>query len=561
MKKILFYLFAMVASCAIILTSCSKKEEAPAPIEDSVFVYVNLNQLIQKGAFEEFITPDNRRLVATALSSQIERIEYAEALSSIVQDLNTTGIDFSGIAYAYLCNDLKSIAIVANILDTAQLNSTISLLSYLLVESGEDALEVRVNGDINTFNYNDATVAYNDSRIAIILSDDENSENFAVEAITRAKSDTSIFGADDIAMLINYERLISLANSEIEIRTIELNNQLDKGEISHNDYTEGVEWVNRLREIVDSYQSSFSAGAKSIISVNFDQGIAKLSCRNEGINYGEYATLFKSTNSTHLANLSSDAYAVMGLGVNGKTLSEFVRTRLSKEFLSSIGINPTNELNMILSIACDALSTVDGGVTLALDSIDGKIKRSYNYYWDEYSTTPEIKSIEAMLMVDVLDTYIINNIAQFAGLFLKKVDPMHYTLRLMNYNLSMGQDNNLLHLGVNMTPKEQTPSALDSLWAKDVEGSIGYIAVNIDALASSEFMRSINKIITNNIIKEYQPIYTNSMEAVEYIYASAESLDFVEIAVVFNDKSTNALKQINKIVLPVVVNQTIKGII
>lgn len=561
MKKILFYLFAMVASCAIILTSCSKKEEAPAPIEDSVFVYVNLNQLIQKGAFEEFITPDNRRLVATALSSQIERIEYAEALSSIVQDLNTTGIDFSGIAYAYLCDDLKSLAIVANILDTAQLSRTMSLLSYLLVESGEDALDIRVSGDINTFNYNDATVAYNDSRIAIILSDDENSENFAVEAITRAKSDTSIFGADDIAMLINYERLISLANSEIEIRTTELNNQLDKGEISHTDYTEGVEWVNRLREIVDSYQSSFSAGAKSIISANFDQGIAKLSCQNEGINYGEYATLFKSTNSTHLANLSSDAYAVMGLGVNGKTLSEFVRTRLSKEFLSSIGINPTNELNMILSIACDALSTVDGGVTLALDSIDGKIKRSYNYYWDEYSTTPEIKSIEAMLMVDVLDTYIINNIAQFAGMFLKKVDPMHYTLRLMNYNLSMGQDNNLLHLGVNMTPKEQTPSALDSLWAKDVEGSIGYIAVNIDALAGSEFMRSINKIITSNIIKEYQPIYTNSMEAVEYIYASAESLDFVEIAVVFNDKSTNALKQINKIVLPVVVNQTIKGII
>lgn len=561
MKKILFYLFAMVASCAIILTSCSKKEEAPAPIEDSVFVYVNLNQLIQKGAFEEFITPDNRRLVATALSSQIENIEYAEALSAITQDLNATGVDFAGIAYAYLCDDLKSLAIVANILDTAQLNSTISLLSYLLVESGEDALDIRVSGDISTFNYNDATVAYNDSLIAIILSDDDNSENFAVEAITRAKSDTSIFGADDIAMLVNYERLISLANSEIEIRTTELNNQLDKGEISHTDYTEGIEWVNRLREIVDGYQSNFSAGAKSIISVNFDQGIAKLSCRNEGINYGEYATLFKSTNSTHLANLSSDAYAVMGLGANGKTLSEFVRTRLSKEFLSSIGINPTNELNMILSIACDALSTVDGGVTLALDSIDGKIKRSYNYYWDEYSTTPEIKSIEAMLMVDVLDTYIINNIAQFAGMFLKKVDPMHYTLRLMNYNLSMGQDNNLLHLGVNMTPKEQTPSALDSLWAKDVESSIGYIAVNIDALAGSEFMRSINKIITNNIIKEYQPIYTNSMEAVEYIYASAESLDLVEIAVVFNDKSTNALKQINKIVLPVVVNQTIKGII
>ena len=104
------------------------------------------------------------------------------------------------------------------------------------------------------------------------------------------------------------------------------------------------------------------------------------------------------------------------------------------------------------SIVCDAISTIDGGVTVALNRIDGSVKYTYNRYWDEYSISPNIKSVEAMIMADVADTYIINNIAQFAGGFLNKVDSTHYTLRLMNYKFSMGQDEQLFHLGVNMTP-------------------------------------------------------------------------------------------------------------
>ncbi|MBO7235964.1 MAG: DUF4836 family protein, partial [Alistipes sp.] len=203
---------------------------------------------------------------------------------------------------------------------------------------------------------------------------------------------------------------------------------------------------------------------------------------------------------------------------------------------------------------------IDGGVTIALNDIEGSVKRTYNHYWDEYSLSPNIKSVEAMIMADVADTYIINNIAQFAGGFLKKVDATHYTLRLMNYNFSMGQDEQLFHLGVNISPKPKSPSALESAWAKDIDGSCGYFVVNIDAMMSGSFMSSVNKLVTQNILKEYRSIYTDAMDAVSYIYASAKSLNSAEVVVVFDDKMVNALEQINAIVLPVLVNEGIKAI-
>ena len=77
MKKILLWASALCVVAGLIiatlmLTSRGEKEETLAPIEDVVFVYANLEQLAAKGAFDKFITPDNRRLVATALASQVE---------------------------------------------------------------------------------------------------------------------------------------------------------------------------------------------------------------------------------------------------------------------------------------------------------------------------------------------------------------------------------------------------------------------------------------------------------------------------------------------------------
>lgn len=566
MKKILLWVFAIgiaigVAVITYFMISKNHQEETLAPIEDSVFVYANLEQLATKGAFDKFITADNRRLIATAFSSHIDDAELSQHLSGIVTNLNATGIDLHGRAYGYLCDDLESFVIVANVLNVADVDHTVNLFSHLLEKSCEEAITIEQDGNIRTFEYDNITVAYNDSRIVFVLGDDNSRHAMVESAITRPKSDLAELEGNDIAIIANFERLILIMNSQIEKSTTELQSKLNRGEISDTHYTKQIEEINRVKDLITTYTSHFEIGAKATISANFDLGRAAVTCKTKGINYGEYSTLFKATNTTHLSYLNSDAYAVISMGVNGNILAQLVRTLLNDEFLSTVGITPTNEMSMILSIACDALSTIDGGVTLALNNIEGSIKRTYDYYWDEYSITPNIKSVEAMLMADVSDTYIINNIAQFAGGFLRKVDPMHYTLRLMNYNLSMGQDEQLFHLGVNMSPNPKTPSALDCEWTKDIEGSYGYIVANIDAMMNGDLLSSANKIIVRNIIDEYRSIYTDSMEAISYIYASAKGLDSAEVVVVFDNRSINALEQINSIVLPVLVSEGIKAMI
>lgn len=561
MKKVLFRLLTIVAATTFVLTSCNKKEESLAPIEDSVFVYANLEQLLIKGAFDKFITPDNRSLVATALSSQIENSVYAEQLKSIIKDFNASGIDFRGKAYGYLCDDIETFVIVAKVLDIAQIDNTVELLSTLLEESGEDAIEVEHNGEIRTFKYDDILFSYNATRIAFVFSTSDAISIIAEEAITRPKSDISVFNSDDMAIMVNIEKLISLASNKIDSRTSQLDTDLENGEISNIYYTKEIDNINMAKKLINTYSPYFETGAKAVFSTTFEPGRATLRYNAEGINYGEYATLFKPTNATHLNAISADAFATLSMGVDGDVLSKSIRTLLSDELLQSIGITPTNEMDMIISIVCDALSTINGGVTLALDDVDGSIKREYNYYWDEYSIAPNINNIEAILMADVEDTYIINNIAQFAGGFLIKVDPMHYTLRLMNYKLSMGQDDNLFHLGVNMNTEPKTPSATESIWAKDVEDSMCYMVVNFNALMDSKFMKSINKIVLNNILDEYQSIYTNSTDAISYIYTSAKSLNSAEFVIVFDDNNTNSLEQINAIVLPTLVRESIKALI
>ncbi|MBO7314020.1 MAG: hypothetical protein J6U48_07320, partial [Alistipes sp.] len=64
-----------------------------------------------------------------------------------------------------------------------------------------------------------------------------------------------------------------------------------------------------------------------------------------------------------------------------------------------------------------------------------------------------------------------------------------------------------------------------------------------------------------NIIDEYRSIYTDSMEAISYIYASVKNTNSAEAVVVFDDISVNALEQINSIVLPVLVSEGIKAMI
>lgn len=565
MKKIALWIIAAVlvvgASVAIFMFASSEdKVEELKPIEDPVFLYVNLAQLAQKGAFDKFITPENRALVATALSSQLESVEQAEHLKNIVNNIDAVGIDTQTPIYGYLNNELTNGVAVAKLADATLLDRSVELLSYILEQSGEDAIEVLIDGDIRTFEYDDIYVAYNTSALAVAFGDGDNNLNFALDALSRPQVDMSVFGASDMAALINTGKCVQLANEKINEAMLELNQRYSAGEIDEAVFNIQSNELTNQSELILSYASHLAPNSNIVLSTTFDLGRMTLAYNSQGITFGEYAGMCKETNIEHLSNLSKDSYAVMSMGVDGNILANFVRTILNGEMLQSVGITPTNEVNMFVSIACDALSTINGGVTLALEEVDGQIKQQYNYYWDEYSVEPVIKNIEAMLMADVSDTYIISNIAQFAGGFLNRVDATHYTLRLLNYNFSMGQDENLFHLGVNMAPGAQSPSALEAEWSKDVEGAIGYMVVNVDALMSGGFIKSANDYISSQILKEYRSLYNDATEAVSYIYLSADSLESAEMVVVFDNKSVNALEQINSIVLPVLIREGIKSL-
>lgn len=565
MKKILLSIIAVVvvigaAIVLFMLGSTDEKSQTLQPIENPVFVYVNIDQLATKGAFDKYITPENRSLIATVLSSQLDDVVEAEHLKNIITNISTIGIDTHKPIYGYLNDNLTDYIMMASLSDVAQMDRSVALLSYLLQQDGKDKIVVTLKDDVRSFEYDEIAVAYNASTLAIALSEGDDALSVAVDALARPEMDMSVFGASDMAVLVNTDRCIALANTKIEEAMAELTNDYNAKELDDEMYTAQVETLTETAELINSYASHFAPNSNVLLSATFDLGRMVLAYNSQGVNFGEYGAICKQTNPAHLSNLDKDSFAVMSAGVDGKLLAQFIRTMLSDDMFYSIGITPSNEINMIVSVACDALSTIDGGVTIALEEVEGEIKSRYNYYWDEYTVEPSIDSVKAMLMADVTDTYIISNIAQFAGGFLNKVDATHYKLSLMGYNFSMGQDDGLFHLGVNASPKTQMPSALDAAWAKDVEGTLGYMVVNVDALMDSKFMQSTNRYIEKQLLEEYRELYRNAAEMVSYIYASADSLESAEVVVVFDNAEVNALEQINALVLPTLMKECVKSL-
>lgn len=564
MKKITSSIFvvSLIVSAIVlfVFTSCSDKKQALKPIEDPLFVYVNLEQLAVKGAFDKFVTPENRTLIATAMSSQMDNNADIEHLENIINNLGNIGIDTQKPIYGYINDDLTDCAIIARVIDVAQLDRTVALLSYLLEEGGEDALEVVRDGDMRTFEHQDIYVAYNSSALAVAFGESDDVMSVAIDGVNRPQMDMSVFATDDIAVLVNADKCMQLASKRADDAIAELNDMYLAGEIDEEMFNAQNEALVSSKATIDSYMPYFAPNSNVKLSLTFDLGRMTLAYNTQGVNFVEYANIIKPTNYDHLSRLGKDSYMAMSAGVDGTLLAQFIRDILDSGMLENAGFTPTNEVNMVMSIVCDAISTINGGVTLALENIEGKVTRQYDYYWDVYDVTPSIDGVKAILMADVADTYIINNIAMFAGGFLKKEDATHYSLSLMDYNFTMGQDDGLFHIGVNMTPKVQTQSALEADWAKEVEGALSYMVVNVDALMSGEFMTSVNEYVATQLLEEYRGLYKGATEVVSYICASTKSLDSAEFVVVFDQSDVNALEQINALVLPVLIKESIQSL-
>lgn len=559
MKKSIIWIIAAIlivggAVAAFMMISKSDKEASQRAETLPLVAYVNLDQLAEKGAFDKFITADDRSLLASMLSSGVDGKKEAKQLKDIVKNLDAMGIDTQKPVCCYLAEDFTGMVFVANISDVERADSTISLISYILEEDGEDALDLRVKNDTRTIDGEDFAVAYNDNLFALAFGGYDENLGLAKRAVKQAQVDLSMFGASDIAVSVNVDKCFSFVRMQLDDQKMMLEEMYDNGDIDFDYYRDRIESLSETEAMLDEYSNSIEPNASILFSLTFDKGRMTLAYSCDGIDLGEYDNIVKPVNMDHLAYLSKDTCAVMSMGVNGPAWSEFIRDLLTSDMLRSLDIYLSSEERMIVSIVADAIETIDGGVTIALDDLDGELVEEYDYYWDEYTVEPSLKSVDALLMADVTDSYIIANISQFAGDYLVKEDSRHYSLNWMDNDFMMGQDNGLFYVGANMTPVEKGSSALNAKWAKDIEGSVSYVVLNIDALMATEFMKMMDIYLEDD--SDYM-VFREVIDMFSYAYVDAKDYNSSEIVVVFDDKKTNALEQINNLVMPAIIEEAL----
>ena len=121
MKKRLILIIATVAIVAgiaiAIFATREPKAEERAKVEDILFIYCNPSQLASKGAFDKYITPEQRRMWATMLTANIEDDAIAENIKSTITDFNNLGVDLSKPIYAYVDEVYQTLFAVAEIAD------------------------------------------------------------------------------------------------------------------------------------------------------------------------------------------------------------------------------------------------------------------------------------------------------------------------------------------------------------------------------------------------------------------------------------------------------------
>lgn len=559
MKKSIIWIIAAIlivggAVAAFMMISKGDKEASQRAETLPLVAYVNLDQLAEKGAFDKFITADDRSLLASMLSSGVDGKKEAKQLKDIVKNLDAMGIDTQKPVCCYLAEDFTGMVFVANISDVERADSTISLISYILEEDGEDALDLRVKNDTRTIDGEDFAVAYNDNLFALAFGGYDENLGLAKRAVKQAQVDLSMFGASDIAVSVNVDKCFSFVRMQLDDQKTMLEEMYDDGDIDFDYYRDRIESLSETEAMLDEYSNSIEPNASILFSLTFDKGRMTLAYSCDGIDLGEYDNIVKPVNMDHLAYLSKDTCAVMSMGVNGPAWSEFIRDLLTSDMLRSLDIYLSSEERMIVSIVADAIETIDGGVTIALDDLDGELVEEYDYYWDEYTVEPSLKSVDALLMADVTDSYIIANISQFAGDYMVKEDSRHYSLNWMDNDFMMGQDNGLFYVGANMTPVEKGSSALNAKWAKDIEGSVSYVVLNIDALMTTEFMKMMDTYLEDD--SDYM-VFREVIDMFSYAYVDAKDYNSSEIVVVFDDKKTNALEQINNLVMPAIIEEAL----
>lgn len=552
-KKITLCLVAIIAIIAVIIAvvaiyrpgSLKETFTRRAQIDEPYFGYINLKQLATKGAFEQYFDENNRKMLASMASAEISDKAMADHASAIITDFSASGLNFEQPAYTYIDKDNNQV-IVIEVLDIAKVDKTMELVAYLYAESNDHTLQIQHDGDNRTTQIDNALLGYNTTRLAVAFNDSNDvSDTILIDALERPLADLSLFDDYDVAAYVHLGKVVDIARGELEAQKGEYLKLAEQDSANYY-YDDQIASIDEMLVQINDIAQHVNENSYGILSLTFDAGRATINAYTQNVDSLPTNGITKHVSNDHLRYVDISAPIVANIGLNGEKFVEVADLILQSRYFTESEYN-TNDVNMVIAIVRDVFKSIDGDLTIAVENLEG----SYASYYGNAS----LRNVAASVMVDVKDNYIISNLGQFAGGFLRREDSTHFSGGFGGFNITLGQDDNVFHAGINSPYTVRGEAATDAEWFHNINESMGYMVVDVENLMACSYIAAANKALINDLDSEYVDMYKKCVDVCNYIYLSQTEPAAYEFVIVFDNSEANALKQITDIVMPHLMKQ------
>lgn len=531
-----------ISTALFFLLKSHNNEVRREPITDAFVFYIDGKQLITKSGIEQHFSEDNRKFLATIATSELETTEYNEHIIDIAANPDNTGLWLSHPIYAYANSlDLETFdgVVIVEVSDITKLDTTINLLKDIADAEGE-YLDVKVIGDTRYFTCDELIGGYNKSHLAISF-DTDNNNNIIRDALSRPLSDLEMFKGYDMAAYIDLNKVIDMQEKSTMEYIKELKQNLDYSDYDYEIeiYESQIAQSEELLMQLSDMRNSLRDDASLITSLNFEAGQVRLAIDTEGVTFS--GDILKELKNEHLKYIDEEVISLINYNIDGTALSQYLNDNMPSDIATTLGVS-RNEFGMGLQIALDALSSINGEVTLALLDLNGAISKRYSYYNNNYL---ELNSVKAMMLTDVTDRYIIDNISRFGGSIFDRTEDGILSIQLDENNVCvLGQQEGLLYAGINASLQPSPNPATAASWYKDINNNLGYFVLNINSMLYSSYVDAAYNRWLDDMSSSDERLVREIVSSLDYLYHRIDKKYNNELVLVFKDRESNALKQL-----------------
>ncbi len=510
MKKLLF----LGTLAGILLSGCSQDDQYVNAIPDDAYMiaYIDCNQISEKADFTNYITPEQRASFADMAAIEIGE-EDGEFIKQVIMDLDNSGVDTEAPMYFYLDGDMDDPCSV--IVAKVSKKDNIDRLLNIAGRQGLDA-KSRQLGDFTTINIDDEILVGYSSKTLVMVAGGWRADKEGVlnKALTASQNKRSTplpdFGNSDLGVYTDMNVLADGLMPELDLDT---------------------EYEAMVREWFE--------GNRQMVTLSFENGYVEMKSKllESSKVVSEMNELFLpgKVKNEFLKYLPDNVIAAVNIRVDGKKLfdglcnNKLIRTLLIEE------LGDERELERNIALARPYVECLNGDLTAGFVNLQTD-------YWGS-------PTIDALAMAKVENESIING----ASIFLQSeifttMDVNCYSAEIDDdYYCFVGQKENMLYGGLNMTPNEYSQSALKARWLGDVKGANYYGVIDLKGLFSMPVVRDL-------IEEEFYDDSAAYMLAnmFDYAYVRDISKDEAVSRIVLQNKDRNSLKVIADSMKPLI---------